>query len=74
MPGLFIEPAHQGEMGVFFPMGSVVKVVAHFDNSEHPRNPTHPPMPVSYGFGANDEMCEGFCVRASSPWSSKIRI
>jgi hypothetical protein len=45
---------------ILLPTGSVVKVVAHFDNSEHPRNPNHPPRPVSYGFGANDEMCEGF--------------
>jgi len=45
---------------ILLPTGSVVKVVAHFDNSEHPRNRNHPPKPVSYGFGANDEMCEGF--------------
>jgi hypothetical protein len=45
---------------ILLPMGSVVKVVAHFDNSDYPRNPNHPPKPVSYGFGANDEMCEGF--------------
>jgi len=42
------------------PWGTVVKVIAHFDNSAHPRNPHQPPKPVQYGFGANDEMCEGF--------------
>jgi hypothetical protein len=42
------------------PAGSVVKVIAHYDNSDHPRNPNRPPKPVSWGFGANDEMCEGF--------------
>ena len=42
------------------PKGSVIKVVAHFDNSNHPRNPNQPPKKVNWGFGANDEMCEGF--------------
>jgi hypothetical protein len=42
------------------PAGSVVRVIAHYDNSDHPRNPNRPPKPVSWGFGANDEMCEGF--------------
>ncbi len=45
---------------ILLPTGSVVKVVAHFDNSDYPRNPNHPPKPVSYGFSATDEMCEGF--------------
>jgi Copper type II ascorbate-dependent monooxygenase, C-terminal domain len=40
--------------------GSVVKVVAHFDNSEHPRNPDRPPRRVARGFTVTDEMCEGF--------------
>jgi hypothetical protein len=38
----------------------VVKVIAHFDNSAHPRNPNQPPKLVNWGYGANDEMCEGF--------------
>jgi hypothetical protein len=42
------------------PTGSVVNVVAHFDNSAHPRNPNKPPKTVTWGYGANDEMCEGF--------------
>ncbi len=42
------------------PAGSVVKVVAHYNNSAHPRNPNTPPKTVSFGLGANDEMCEGF--------------
>ncbi len=40
--------------------GSVVRVIAHYDNSAHPRNPNHPPKPVTWGHGAHDEMCEGF--------------
>jgi hypothetical protein len=42
------------------PAGSVVKVVAHFDNSAHSRNPNQPPKPVSWGHSVNDEMCDGF--------------
>ena len=40
--------------------GSTVKVVAHYDNSAHARNPNTPPKRVTWGYGANDEMCEGF--------------
>ena len=42
------------------PRGSTIKVVAHFDNSAHPRNPNSPPRDVKFGYGAHDEMCEGF--------------
>jgi hypothetical protein len=42
------------------PKGSLVKVVAHFDNSAHPRNPTQPPRTVKWGFNVSDEMCDGF--------------
>lgn len=42
------------------PAGSVVKVVAHFDNSAHPRNPHQPPEPVMWGHRVTDEMCDGF--------------
>jgi hypothetical protein len=42
------------------PKASVVKVVAHFDNSAHPRNPNKPPKLVTWGHSVNDEMCDGF--------------
>ncbi len=42
------------------PQGSVIKVVAHFDNSAHARNPNQPPKNVKWGQTADDEMCEGF--------------
>lgn len=42
------------------PAGSVVKVVAHFDNSDHARNPNHPPKLVKSGSNADDEMCVGY--------------
>ena len=40
--------------------GSVVNVVAHFDNSAHPRNPNQPPKLVKFGPNADDEMCVGY--------------
>jgi thiol-disulfide isomerase/thioredoxin len=43
------------------PKGSVVKVIAHYDNSaDNPRNPHHPPKLVKWGEGTSDEMCIGF--------------
>ncbi len=43
------------------PKGSVLKVVAHYDNSAgNPRNPNHPPKPVHWGEATTDEMCIGF--------------
>ena len=40
--------------------GSVVLVVAHYDNTAHSRNPHQPPQPVGWGHGVDDEMCDGF--------------
>ncbi|MFI5454578.1 MAG: hypothetical protein ACHRXM_03920 [Isosphaerales bacterium] len=40
--------------------GSVVHVVAHFDNSAHPRNPNRPPKMVKFGPNFDDEMCIGY--------------
>jgi len=43
------------------PKGSVVKVVAHYDNSsDNPRNPNKPPKLVTWGEATTDEMCIGF--------------
>ena len=42
------------------PAGSTIKVVAHFDNSAHPRNTNSPPKLVKYGSNADDEMCIGY--------------
>lgn len=43
------------------PKGSVVKLLAHFDNSAgNLRNPNTPPKPVSWGEATTDEMCIGF--------------
>ena len=58
------DPSWQGtysfQKPIPLPRGSTVHVLAHFDNSDHPRNPNHPPIRVKYGYGAFDEMCEGF--------------
>ena len=40
--------------------GSVVNVVAHFDNSAHSRNPNQPPKLVKFGPNSDDEMCVGY--------------
>lgn len=45
---------------IALPRGSLVKVVAHFDNTAHPRNPNSPPRLVTWGFNVSDEMCDGF--------------
>ena len=42
------------------PRGSVVKVVAHYDNSGHARNPNKPPKVVRWGHSANEEMLVGY--------------
>ncbi|WP_406700617.1 redoxin domain-containing protein [Singulisphaera sp. Ch08] len=46
---------------ITLPKGTVLKVVAHFDNSaDNPRNPNHPPKDVAWGEATTDEMCIGF--------------
>jgi hypothetical protein len=40
--------------------GSVVNVLAHFDNSAHSRNPNQPPKLVKVGPNSDDEMCVGY--------------
>jgi Copper type II ascorbate-dependent monooxygenase, C-terminal domain len=43
------------------PKGSVLHVVAHYDNSAgNPRNPNRPPKLVKWGEATTDEMCIGF--------------
>ena len=43
------------------PKGTVVRVVAHYDNSaSNPRNPNRPAKLVKWGEATTDEMCIGF--------------
>jgi len=48
------------EKPVRLPRGSIVRVVAHYDNSAHSRNPHRPPKLVMRGPEATDEMCVGY--------------
>lgn len=43
------------------PKGSRIDLLAYFDNSEkNPRQPSHPPIGVTWGEQTTDEMCIGF--------------
>jgi hypothetical protein len=43
------------------PKGSVLNVLAHYDNTgSNPRNPNKPPKLVKWGEATTDEMCVGF--------------
>jgi hypothetical protein len=49
------------EQPVDLPKGSVLRVVAHYDNSSsNPHNPNKPPRLVTWGPATTDEMCIGF--------------
>lgn len=48
------------EKRVSLPKGSIVKVIAHFDNTSHPRNPHRPPRLVKWGPDVTDEMLVGY--------------
>jgi hypothetical protein len=49
------------ETPVALPKGTVVRMVAHFDNSAaNPANPSRPPVEVRWGEQTTDEMCIGF--------------
>ena len=58
------DPGWQGTYSFDRPVrlvrGSIVEVVAHYDNSAHPRNPNHPPRAVKYGVESADEMCVAY--------------
>jgi len=42
---------------IYVPKGSVIYAEAQYDNTQqNPRNPTHPPKDVGYGWGTKDEM------------------
>jgi Copper type II ascorbate-dependent monooxygenase, N-terminal domain/Copper type II ascorbate-dependent monooxygenase, C-terminal domain len=49
------------EQPLDLPKGSVLNVVAHYDNSaSNPHNPNKPPKFVKWGEATTDEMCAGF--------------
>ena len=54
------QSAYYFQKPITLPAGSIVNVVAHFDNSAHPRNPNQPPKLVKSGPNFDDEMCVGY--------------
>ena len=54
------QSAYYFQKPISLPAGSAVKILAHFDNSAHPRNPNKPPKMVKFGPNAADEMCVGY--------------
>ena len=49
------------EKPIDLPKGSVLNVVAHYNNSEsNPHNPNKPPKLIKWGEATTDEMCVGF--------------
>ena len=49
------------ERPVVLPAGSVVKAIAHYDNSaDNPNQPVESPIDVKFGDWTTDEMCFGF--------------
>lgn len=54
------QSAYYFQKPIDLPAGSIVNVVAHFDNSAHARNPNSPPKPVGFGPNSDDEMCIGY--------------
>jgi hypothetical protein len=54
------QSAYYFQKPITLPAGSIVNVVAHFDNSAHARNPNKPPRMVKFGPNFDDEMCVGY--------------
>ncbi len=54
------QSAYYFQTPITLPAGSIVNVVAHFDNSAHARNPNQPPKTVKVGPNFDDEMCVGY--------------
>lgn len=55
------QSAYEFEKPMDLPKGSILKVVAHYDNSsENPTNPNSPPKEIKWGPATYDEMCVGF--------------
>jgi hypothetical protein len=57
--------AYRFAQPLLLPKGTVLDVVAHYDNTtKNPRNPNHPPRLVKWGEATTDEMCIGFIMLA----------
>jgi hypothetical protein len=59
------QSAYRFATPMLLPKGTVLNVVAHYDNTAaNPRNPNRPPRVVKWGEATTDEMCIGFIVIA----------
>jgi Copper type II ascorbate-dependent monooxygenase, C-terminal domain len=57
--------AYRFAMPIILPKGTVLEVVAHYDNTaNNPRNPNKAPKIVKWGEATTDEMCIGFIMLA----------
>ena len=57
--------AYRFAVPMILPKGTVLDVVAHYDNTDgNPRNPNKPPKVVRWGEATTDEMCIGFIMIA----------
>jgi hypothetical protein len=59
------QSAYRFALPIILPKGTVLDVVAHYDNTaQNPRNPNKPPKVVRWGEETTDEMCIGFIMIA----------
>ncbi len=65
--------AYYFQKPISLPAGSIVKVVAHFDNSAHSRNPNQPPKLVKAGLKFDDEMCVGYIALVKKEQDLTVR-
>ncbi len=57
--------AYRFSVPMILPKGTILDVVAHYDNTaRNPRNPNSPPNTVRWGEATTDEMCIGFIIHA----------
>jgi hypothetical protein len=57
--------AYRFSVPLVLPKGTILDVVAHYDNTaSNPRNPNSPPKTVRWGEATTDEMCIGFIMLA----------
>ena len=57
------QTSYEFQQPLELPKGTIVKVVAHYDNSsENRNNPNNPPKEMKWGPATTDEMCVGFIM------------
>ncbi len=67
------QSAYYFQQPITLPAGSIVNVVAHFDNSAHSRNPNRPPKAVVFGPNFDDEMCVGYIAMVKKGQDLTVR-